>query len=120
MSDKKENKRRQRSLPTQMSLVIRIAAGIYLLYLTYSIYNAQTQMQGIERGVFIAVMVLFAAIGGTIIVTSLRALQRGEYVGGRADIGENKKKEAEENKKTEQKRIRFEEPMEIREKEEEE
>lgn len=120
MDARKEEKKGRRRLPTQMNLVIRIAAGVYLLYLAYSIFGTQAQMQGVERVVFIGALILFTVIGGVIIISSLRALQRGEYSGGAADTEENKKEEPEENKKTQQERIRFEEPIEIGEKEEEE
>lgn len=120
MDAKKEEKKGRRGLPTQMHLFIRIAAGAYLVYLSYGIFSTQAQAQGVERVVFIGALILFAVIGGTVIISSLRSLQRGEYAGGAADTGENKNKEAEENKETERKRIRFEEPIEIREKEEEE
>lgn len=103
MSDRKENKRRRYGLPTQMSLVIRIAAGLYLLYLAYSMFNAQAQMQGTERVVFIGALLLFAVIGGVLIFTSLRGLQRGEYVGGAADVREDNKDVREDNKKEEEK-----------------
>lgn len=40
MNDKKENKKRKRGLPTQMNLVIRIVAGVYLVYLACNIYSS--------------------------------------------------------------------------------
>lgn len=114
MSDKKENKKGRRSLPTRMSLVIRIVAGVYLLYLAYSIYNNQSEVQGAERFVFGAAMILFVVFGAVIAGTSLRAMQKGEYAGGAGDSGRDREEEKEKKGAVEenagQKRIRFGEP----------
>lgn len=83
----KKDKGKRGSLPTQMNLVIRIVAGVYLFYLAYSIYGNTGEIQGMERVFFLLVAVLFVVIGAGIVFLSLRAMQRGEYVGGSADTG---------------------------------
>lgn len=121
MSDRKENKKGRRGLPTQMNLVIRIVAGVYLLYLAYSIYNSQSEVQGAEKFVFLAAMILFVVVGAVIAGTSLRAMQRGEYAGGAGDPGREREEEkdaAEEN--AGQRRIRFGEPETLPERKQEE
>lgn len=107
MREKKDKKQRS-SLPTQMNLVIRIVAGIYLLYLAYSIYGNVGEAEDVGRVVFPLAMLLFVAIGVVIIVFSLRAMQRGEYVGGARDTGQGtEQKTSPEEEKTEPDRIRF-------------
>lgn len=87
MDDKKENKKRKRGLPTQMNLVIRIVAGVYLLYLAYSIYGSLQEIQGMEKFIFLTAIVLFGAIGAAVVFFSLRSMTKGEYAGGAADTG---------------------------------
>lgn len=110
MNDKNENKKRKRGLPTQMNLVIRVVAGVYLLYLAYSIYNSLQEIQGTEKFIFLAAIVLFGAIGAAVAFFSLRSMTRGEYAGGAADAGREEEETAEEEKVSED-RIRFEEPQ---------
>lgn len=108
MGDKKD-KRKRRSLPTRMSLVIRIVAGVYLCYLAYSIYGGTGEVQGAERYIFPVTAVLFVVIGVVIAFSALRAMQRGEYVGGAKDpAGEVGEAKAEEETRPD--RIRFGEP----------
>ena len=110
MKDRKDN-RQKGNLPTQMNLGIRIVAGGYLLYLAYSIYGNTKEVEGAGKIVFPLAMVLFVLIGVVIIFSSLRAMQRGEYVGGSADTDQGT--EAGDGKGKEQTtpdRIRFGEP----------
>lgn len=105
MDDRKKNKKRQGGLPTQMGLVFRMAAGAYLLYLAYSIYSGAGNVTGVERGAFIAAITVFAIVGAIVVISSLRAMQRGEYEGGEGDYRKEIEKEKEEI--SEIKRIRF-------------
>lgn len=88
MDDKKENKKRKRGLPTQMNLLVRIVAGVYLLYLAYSIYGSLQEIQGMEKFIFLMAIVLFGSIGAAVVFFSLRSMTKGEYAGGAADTGE--------------------------------
>lgn len=111
MENREKNKKKRSGLSTRMGLFFRIAAGAYLMYLAYSIYTGSGNMEGGEKIAFVASIVIFAVVGAVIIVTSLRALQRGEYEGGAADtrkdadLTQEKKEEA-----SEERRIRFGEP----------
>ena len=106
MSDRKEKRKKRGALPTQMGLMLRTVAGLYLLYLAYSIYNGAGNVEGAEQIAFIAAIGIFVIAGAVVVVASLRALQRGEYEGGASDhrkeMGEEKKEEI-----SEKKRIRF-------------
>lgn len=91
--DNRKDKKRQRGLPTQMNLVIRIVAGVYLLYLAYSIFGSLSEAQGMEKVLFAAIVLLFAVIGAAVAFFSLRSISRGEYAGGSADSEEEEKRE---------------------------
>lgn len=111
--DNRKNEKEKRGLPTQMNLVIRTVAGVYLIYLAYSIFNSLSEAQGMEKALFAAIVVLFAVIGAAVAFFSLRSISRGEYAGGSADSGKNGEEKEEEAAETEgaaQERIRFEEP----------
>lgn len=114
MDNKKEKRKRQRSLPTQMNLFIHIVAGAYLLYLAYSIYGETGSAAGGERIVQGLAVILFAVTGAVAVFSALASLKRGEYRGGAADPD----RESGENEETEsgkaegdsgQRRIRFDE-----------
>ncbi len=77
MNDKKENKKRERGLPTQMNLVIRIVAGVYLVYLACNIYSSLQEIQGMEKFIFLTAIVLFGAIGAAVVFFSLRSMTKG-------------------------------------------
>ena len=107
---RKKNEKKRSGLPTHMGLIFRIVAGGYLVYLAYSIYSGSGEVQGAEKIAFVAAIALFSVIGLWVIVSSLRAMQRGEYEGGvgdpRKDAGKTVKTQEEEKTG----RIRFGEP----------
>ena len=94
MNDKKENKKRERGLPTQMNLVIRIVAGVYLVYLACNIYSSLQEIQGMEKFIFLTAIVLFGAIGAAVVFFSLRSKTKEENEGGAADTGEGEEESA--------------------------
>ncbi len=102
----KEEKKKKRIWMTKTGLVCRIAVGAYLVYLSYGLTTDMMKKAAeVSRGefaVFIAAAVLFGAVGVWFVIVSLKALRRGEYVGGEAD--EPRKEAAEEEKP---KRITF-------------
>ena len=108
MEDNKKEKKRRSGLPTQMGLIFRIVAGGYLIYLAYSIYTGSGSIEGGEKIAFIAAIVIFVIVGAVIVLQSLRAMQRGEYVGGAADSGKNEdQSEEKKNEVSGEQRIRF-------------
>ena len=119
MDGKKKNKKERSGLPTQMGLIFRMVAGGYLIYLAYSIYNGSGKMQGTEKFVFVGVIILFAVVGSGVVISSLRAMQRGEYEGGAGDHRKESESAKEEKKAAKPERIRFGEPETMPEKEEE-
>ena len=70
----------QRTLPSQLSLVLRVAGGLYLIYLAWSLRTALADnwLYGIAIAFFVIVGVLLAGFSGL-------ALFKGEFQGGKAD-----------------------------------
>lgn len=112
---KRDDKKGQRGLPTQMNLIIHIVIGVYLLYLAYSVYNGDGE---VNRMIMITFSLIFCIVGVILIVSSVRSLQRGEYEGGSADTerengegsGEKTEERTEKRENDSPGRIRFGEP----------
>ena len=64
------------------SLVIRLIAGGYLLYLAYGLLSSAMGGQIIA----IIAMVIFTIIGSVLLVITGKQLMLGEYQGGKADL----------------------------------
>lgn len=107
MSGKNEKKS---SLPSLTALYCRIAIGVYLPYLAYSIINNSSNSQGAEYIFFVIVAIAFAIIGLIILFTAARAIKKGEFLNGAADtsIAESDS-ENEGQEERPRKRIRFDE-----------
>lgn len=77
----------KRNYPTKVSLVLRMVVSAYLLYLVWELREAPASHTGAESLLFIAAMVLFAAVAVILGGMSLRAFLRGEY--GQPDDGDD-------------------------------
>ena len=78
---------KKRNYPTKISLIMRIVVSLYLLYLVWGLREAPASHTGAERLLFIAAMILFAAVAAVLGGLSLKALLRGEY--GQPDDGDD-------------------------------
>lgn len=107
MDDQKKNKKERSGLPTHRGLIFRTVAGVYLIYLAYSILTNAGEVAGTEKIVFVLAVAIFVVIGAVIIISSLRAMQRGEYEGGAADPRKKEEDTEEEEEVSEPGRIRF-------------
>ena len=65
--------------PTKITLVIRIAAAVYLLYLAWRLRTAPAAHEGLQKIFFIMMMIVFVVIAATVGGISLKALLNGEY-----------------------------------------
>lgn len=65
--------------PAKVSLILRLVVSLYLLYLVWGLREAPASHTGAERLLFIAAMILFAAVAVILGAASLKALLRGEY-----------------------------------------
>lgn len=73
MKDKKKN------YPSKVSLILRMVVSAYLLYLTWGLRDAPASHTGTERLLFIAAMIVFAAVGVILGGLSAKAFLNGEY-----------------------------------------
>lgn len=70
----------QRKLPAQFSLILRAAAGVYLLYTGWDLREAIS-----ESWFFLLAVIFFGAAGVILLFHSVRALYKGEFENGKAD-----------------------------------
>lgn len=69
----------KKTMPTKISLILRIAASAYLLYLAWGLKGAPANYTGGMKVLFIAAILVFAAVGLALGGTSLLKFIRGEY-----------------------------------------
>lgn len=108
MNEKENEEKRKSYLPTKMSLTIRLAVGLYLLYTVYSLRDVTQKYAGRELIFFIAAIALFGVVGIFLCIHSARAFITGRYadgaMDGSGDMEESKSgREPEETKKEEKK-----------------
>lgn len=66
--------------PPQISLILRICCGAYLIYLAWDLRGAVTgALRGEENLLFALAAAVFAVVGAFLLFFSIRALIRGEY-----------------------------------------
>ena len=72
-------------LPRRNVLMVRILAGVYLLYLAYSMIGGLTSSEVTHKYVMGFFIAAFVIIGGWLILFSGRSLMQGYYIGGEMD-----------------------------------
>lgn len=82
---------------TQSSLILRIFAGVYLLYLVYQMVNGWQQNSETMAMISIVASVIFAVVGMILIVQGVYFLITGRYAGGAMDISGSEKETLENN-----------------------
>ena len=87
----KENKK---TLVTKSTLIIRLIAGMYLLYLAYELFAGLDMGEGAPVGVSITAAVLFVICGLVLVIFNGRDFLQGNYEGGMKDMTKSR----EENK----------------------
>lgn len=78
----KDNKK---SLVPKSTLIIRLIAGMYLLYLSYELFMGLNAPDGAPMGVSVAVAILFVICGLVLVIVSGRDFIKGKYEGGTMD-----------------------------------
>ena len=77
--------------PSQISLILRLLGGGYLLYLAWSLLSTAG-----GNTVYILMAVFFALVGAVLVLHTLLKISRGEYTGPTPpDDGESEKNEEE-------------------------
>lgn len=72
MNDKKK-------YPAKITLILRIAVALYLLYTVWGLRGAPASYTGIQHILFIAAMLVFFVVAIVLGGFSLKAFIRGEY-----------------------------------------
>lgn len=80
-----KEEKNEKVLPTIQSLVLRIAVGLYLLYIIYMLRDALQKYTGKELYFYIAAIVMFAVISAILLIHSGYSLIKGRYVRGTED-----------------------------------
>lgn len=73
MEDKRKN------YPSKVSLILRMVVSAYLLYLAWGLRDAPAGHTGLERLLFTAAMIVFAAVALILGGMSIKAFLNGEY-----------------------------------------
>ena len=79
---------KKRPLTSKSSLIIRLIAGMYLIYLAYELLMGLNAAEGAPVAVAIGAAVIFAAFGIVLVVINGRAFLKGDFQGGIMDISE--------------------------------
>ena len=72
MDDKKK-------YPAKITLILRIAVALYLLYTVWGLRGAPASHTGTQRILFIAAIIIFFVVAVILGGLSLKALIKGEY-----------------------------------------
>jgi threonine/homoserine/homoserine lactone efflux protein len=72
------------SQPAQMILVLRLVAGVYLVYLAVGLIKDAAGYSGTRQMVLYLCTVVFFVVGAVLAGWTLKKLVKGEYAGGRA------------------------------------
>lgn len=79
----KDNKR---PLTSKSSLIIRLIAGMYLIYLAYELFMGLSETGGAPKALVIGAAAIFTIFGVTLAIVSGKAFLKGEFQGGVMDI----------------------------------
>ncbi len=86
---------KKRPLTTKSSLIIRLIAGMYLIYLAYELFMGLNTSEGAPIAVAIGAAVIFAICGVVLVIVSGRAFLKGNFQGGIMDVSEADNTESE-------------------------
>ena len=89
----------------KLMLIFRLIAAGYVLYLSWTLVESYIKGEGMPLAALICCVTVFVIISAIIIYTSVKALIKGEYAGGKADIGTDETIEEIAEVKTEDKGI---------------
>lgn len=66
--------------PAQITVILRLAAGVYLVYLAYGLFQEYLKPVGGGELLQIGAAVLFAVFGAVLAAWSLKKFIKGEYI----------------------------------------
>ena len=74
-----------RPLTTKASLIIRLIAGMYLVYLAYELFMGLNASEGAPTILVIGAAAIFTIFGVILVIVSGKAFLKGEFQGGIMD-----------------------------------
>ena len=88
-------KKKKKPLLPKSSLIIRLVAGMYLIYLAYELAMGLREVttDAAPLGVSVGAIIVFAICGMVLSIASGKAFLKGEFQGGIMDVSEEKEKE---------------------------
>lgn len=84
------NDKKKRLIP-KSTLIIRLIAGMYLIYLAYELFMGLNAADGAPVGVSVAAAVFFLVCGLILIIFSGKDFLKGNYESGIMDVSHNEK-----------------------------
>lgn len=75
----------KRPLTTKSSLIIRLIAGMYLIYLAYELFMGLNASEGAPKALVIGAAAIFTIFGVILVIVSGKAFLKGEFQGGIMD-----------------------------------
>ena len=75
----------KRPLTTKSSLIIRLIAGMYLIYLAYELFMGLNASEGAPTALVIGAAAVFIIFGVILVIVSGKAFLKGEFQGGIMD-----------------------------------
>ena len=78
----------KRPTATKTSLIIRLVAGMYLVYLAYELLMGMNDAQGAPVAVSIGAAVVFLICGVFLAIVNGRDFLKGNFQGGIMDVSE--------------------------------
>jgi len=81
----------KRPTSTKTSLIIRLVAGMYLVYLAYELFMGMNEAQGAPVAVSIGAAAVFLIFGIFLVIVNGRDFLKGNFQGGIMDVSEEDK-----------------------------
>ena len=75
----------KKTLNTKTSLIIRLIAGMYLIYLAYELFMGLNASEGAPTALVIGAVVVFCIVGIMLVIIHGKAFLKGEFQGGIMD-----------------------------------
>ena len=75
----------KKTLNTKTSLIIRLIAGMYLIYLAYELFMGLNASEGAPKALVIGAAVIFCIVGIMLVIIHGKAFLKGEFQGGIMD-----------------------------------
>ena len=89
-------KDKKKGLLPKSTLILRLIAGGYLIYLAFELFMGMESTEGAPIGVTLSAAFIFAVIGMVLVIFNGKSILKGNFQGGDLDISEKEIKNEEE------------------------